>query len=310
MSQQPSERLDVRGAVDLSSFGRPSAPPPGEPGGAPAAGGYVVDTTQDTFQALIEQSTQVPVVVLLWIPTDKEIAALAARLGAIVASYDGALLLARVDVQAYPAVAQAFQVQGVPTVVAVLAGQPVPLFQGAADDAQIREVLDQVVAAAEANGITGRVTAPDAPDADAAPAAPPLPPLHQAAYDAIEAGDLEAAADAYRRALKEDPRDADAAAGLANVELLARTSVMDAAAVRRDGAERPQDVAAQLAVADLDLVGGKVADALSRLLELIGSLDGPDREAVRVRVIDYFAILGNDDPRVPSARRALANALY
>ena len=315
MSQQaPDPRLDVRGAVDLSSFGRPVAPPPGEPGGAPAAGGFVVDTTEATFQQVIEQSMQVPVVVLLWVATDEANARLATTLGRLVDSYEGAMLLARVDVQAYPQIAQAFQVQGVPTAVAVLAGQPVPLFQGAADEDQVRDVLDQVLAAAEANGITGRLTA--APGAAAAEDAsepapePELPPLHQKAYDAIAANDLETAIAAYEQALKENPKDTDAAAGLANVQLLERTSRMTLEDVRRAAADAPDDVQAQLDVADLDLAGGTVEDALGRLLELVARLTGDDRERLRVRLVDYFTILGNEDPRVGPARRALANALY
>ncbi len=315
MSQQaPDPRLDVRGAVDLSSFGRPVAPPPGEPGGAPAAGGFVVDTTEATFQQVIEQSMQVPVVVLLWVATDEANARLATTLGRLVDSYEGAMLLARVDVQAYPQIAQAFQVQGVPTAVAVLAGQPVPLFQGAADEDQVRDVLDQVLAAAEANGITGRLTA--APGAAAAEDAsepapePELPPLHQKAYDAIAANDLETAIAAYEQALKENPKDTDAAAGLANVQLLERTSRMTLEDVRRAAADAPDDVQAQLDVADLDLAGGKVEDALGRLIELVARLTGDDRERLRVRLVDYFTILGNEDPRVGPARRALANALY
>ena len=315
MSQQaPDPRLDVRGAVDLSSFGRPVAPPPGEPGGAPAAGGFVVDTTEATFQQVIEQSMQVPVVVLLWVATDEANARLATTLGRLVDSYEGAMLLARVDVQAYPQIAQAFPVQGVPTAGAVLAGQPVPLFQGAADEDQVRDVLDQVLAAAEANGITGRLTA--APGAAAAEDAsepapePELPPLHQKAYDAIAANDLETAIAAYEQALKENPNDTDAAAGLANVQLLERTSRMTLEDVRRAAADAPDDVQAQLDVADLDLAGGKVEDALGRLIELVARLTGDDRERLRVRLVDYFTILGNEDPRVGPARRALANALY
>lgn len=315
MSQQaPNPRLDVRGAVDLSSFGRPVAPPPGEPGGAPAAGGFVVDTSEATFQQVIEQSMQVPVVVLLWVATDEANARLATTLGRLVDSYEGAMLLARVDVQAYPQIAQAFQVQGVPTAVAVLAGQPVPLFQGAADEDQVRDVLDQVLAAAEANGITGRLTAAPgaAPAEDASQPAPEpeLPPLHQRAYDAIAANDLETAIAAYEQALRENPKDTDAAAGLANVQLLERTSFMTLEDVRRAAADAPDDVQAQLDVADLDLAGGKVEDALGRLIELVARVTGDDRERLRVRLVDYFTILGNEDPRVGPARRALANALY
>lgn len=314
MSQQaPGPDFNVRGAVDLSALSRPSAPPPGEPGGAPAAGGFIIDVTAATFESLIEQSSKLPVVVLLWMPTDEAIAKFATQLGAIVDEFAGQLLLARVDVGENPTIAQAFQVQGVPTLVAVLGGQPVPLFQGIADDAQIRDVFGQLLEAAKNNGITGRLSA----DGDAAPEQAPveepepeLPPLHQAAYDAIEANDFAAAINFYTRALKEDPRDHLAAAGLANVKLLDRVSAMTLAEVRERAAQNPGDLQAQLDVADLDLTGGKVEDALGRLIELVAASAGDERETVRTRLVDFFAILGNEDPRVAPARRALANALY
>ena len=312
MSQQPDPRLDVRGAVDLSSLGRPTAPPPGEPGGAPAAGGNVVDVTTETFGDVVETSTRVPVVVLLWLPTDEAVARFGTALGAVVDRYEGRLLLARADVEAHPQIAAAFQVQGVPSVVALIAGQPVPLFQGILDDEQVAGVLDQVLQAAEANGVTGRLetdgAAPD--DAPAEPEPEPLPPLHQKAYDAIDAGDLDGAIAAYTQALREDPRDALASAGLANVRLLARTATMELAAVRTAAAERPTDLRAQLDVADLDLAGGKVDDALGRLVDLVRTLDTDGKETVRARLVEYFEILGPEDPRVGPARRALASALY
>lgn len=314
MSQQaPGPDFNVRGAVDLSALSRPTAPAPGEPGGAPAAGGFVIDVTAESFEALIEQSAKLPVVVLLWVPTDEAIAKFAAQLGTIVDEFAGQILLARVDVGESPTIAQAFQVQGVPTLVAVLGGQPVPLFQGIAQDAQIRDVFGQLLEAAKNNGITGRVT----PDGGVAPeeaqeeeTEPELPPLHQAAYDAIEANDFAAAINFYTKALREDPRDHLASAGLANVKLLERVSSMSLSEVRDRAAQNPSDVQGQLDVADLDLSGGKVEDALSRLIELVGQSAGDERETIRTRLVEFFAILGNDDPRVPPARRALANALY
>ncbi len=314
MSQPASgPDLNVRGAVDLSALSRPSAPAPGEPGGAPAAGGFVVDVTAQTFESLIEQSKQLPVVVLLWIPTDDAIAKFATQLGAVVDEFSGQILLARVDVKEHPTIAQAFQSEGVPTLVAVLGGQPVPLFQGIADDAQVRDVFGQLLEAAKSNGITGRLPDPNAPDQDPEPTAEPepeLPPLHQAAYDAIEADDFGVAIAAYTQALKEDPRDHLAAAGLANVKLLERVSAMSLAEVRDRAAQQPEDLQAQLDVADLDLSGGKADDALGRLIDLVRDTSDSDRETVRARIVDFFAILGNDDPRVGPARRALANALY
>jgi putative thioredoxin len=175
----------------------------------------------------------------------------------------------------------------------------------------VRQVLDQVLAAAEANGITGRA-APSADDENVTEAEPEpeLPPLHQAAYDAIERDDLDAARAAYEQAIKEDPRDALARAGLAQVGLLDRTRDADLQAARAAAAADPKDLDAQLAVADLDILGGKVEDALGRLIDVLRTTFGPDRERIRLRLVDLFEVVGADDPRVVAARRAMANALY
>ena len=312
MSQPTGPRppLDVRGAVDLSTLNRPATPPPGSPGGLPAPGAYVVDVDEASFPALVQSSTQYPVVVVLWSPRSEASATVAADLASLADEDGGRWQLARIDAEANPQVAQAFQAQSVPTVVAVLAGQPLPLFQGAYPRDQVRAVLDQVLAAAEANGITGRA----APSTGEAPAQeepePELPPLHQAAYDAIERDDLSAATAAYEQALKENPRDALARAGLAQVGLLERTRDADLQAARAAAADDPSDVDAQLAVADLDILGGKVEDAFARLVDVLRTTAGAERERVRVRLVDLFEVIGGEDPRVIAARRAMASALY
>ncbi|MDM7855794.1 tetratricopeptide repeat protein [Cellulomonas alba] len=306
----PRPRLDARGAVDLSALARPATPPPGTPGGLPKPGPYVVDIDEASFADLVQSTTQHPVVVVLWASWSEASVGLAGDLGTLAQQDGGRWQLARIDAEANPAIARAFQAQSVPTVVAVLAGQPLPLFQGALPADQIRQVLDQVLAAAEANGITGRAAAGnDAPPPDAEPE-PELPPLHQAAYDAIELGDYAAAAAAYEQALKENPRDALARAGLAQVGLLERTQDADLQAARSAAAADARDVDAQLAVADLDVLGGKVDDAFARLVDLLRVTFGADRERVRVRLVDLFEVVGGDDPRVVQARRAMANALY
>jgi len=306
----PRPRLDARGAVDLSSLARPTTPPPGSPGGLPAPGAFVVDVDQASFPALVQSSTAHPVVVVLWAAWSEVSTTVAADLASLADEDGGRWLLARIDADANPQIAQAFQAQSVPTVVAVLAGQPLPLFQGAYPRDQVRAVLDQVLAAAEANGITGRA-APNDGDAPAEPEPEPeLPPLHQAAYDAIERDDLAAATAAYEQALKENPRDALARAGLAQVALLDRTRDVDLRAVRDLAAGRPDDVDAQLAVADVDVLGGQVEDAFGRLVDLLRAVAGPERERVRLRLVDLFEVVGGDDPRVVAARRAMASALY
>jgi putative thioredoxin len=252
--------------------------------------------------------------VLLWSARSPSSLDLARELGILAKRAAGGFQLARVDVDANRQVAAAFQVQSLPSVVAVLAGQPVPLFEGSYPADQIAAVLDQLLAAAAANGVTGTAPRGDGDALDAAeepePEEPPLPPLHEEAYDAIERGDLEAAADAYNQALRENPRDAMARAGLAQVGLLQRTHDVDARTARDAAARDPRDVDAQLLVADLDVLGGMVDDAFSRLVDLVRVTAGEERERVRVRLVDLFEVVGAEDPRVGPARRALASALY
>ena len=310
---QPSQsrpRLDVRGAVDLSALSRPATPPPGTPGGLPKPGPYVVDVDEASFPQLVRRSTQYPVVVVLWATWSEVSTGVVAQLAAMSDEDAGAWLLARVDAEANPQIAQAFGTQSVPAVVAVLAGQPVPLFQGAPSQAQVRQVLDQVLAAAKANGLTASVPAGDVPDEDAEPTEPPLPPLHQAAYDALVQGDTATARSSYEQALRQNPRDAMARAGLAQVGLLERTASVDVSAVRAAAAAAPGDVETQLAVADVDLMDGHVDDAFGRLVALVRATQGEERERVRLRLVDLFEVVGGEDPRVVAARRALASALY
>jgi putative thioredoxin len=230
----------------------------------------------------------------------------------LAAEFEGQFLLATVDVDANPQLAQAFQVQSIPSVYAVLKGQPIPLFQGAQPEAQVRQVITELLRGAAANGVTGRVATgePDAEVETEEPVEEELPPHHQAAYDAIEAGDLDAAIAAYQAALYENPADEMARLGLAQVTLLQRTQGADPAAARSAAAVVPADVEAQLLVADLDLLGGHVEDAFTRLIDTVRLTAGPDRERVRVRLVELFDVVGTHDPRVASARLALANALF
>ena len=310
---QPSQsrpRLDVHGAVDLSALNRPATPQPGTPGGLPTPGPYVVDVDEASFADVVRRSTQYPVVVVLWATWSEVSVGVVAQLAAMSDEDAGRWLLARVDAEANPQIAQAFGTQSVPAVVAVLAGQPVPLFQGAPSREQVRQVLDQVLTAAQANGLTSTVTADAVPDEPDQPEEPPLPPLHQAAYDALVQGDLAAARESYEQALTENPRDAMARAGLAQVGLLERTAGIDAATARAAAAAAPGDVDAQLAAADVDLLGGHVEDAFARLIDLVRATRGDERERVRLRLVDLFEVVGGEDATVVAARRALASALY
>ncbi len=314
--------LNLRGAVDLSAFKQRPGPPAGAtagpPGSAPAHQGtdaaanpsLRVEVTEKNFQELVELSAQVPVVFALWAGYSPESAAMLEVLERVINGYGGRLVLGTADVEAFPQLAQAFQVEAVPTAVAVVKGQPVPLFQGGADENQLPPLLDELLKVAAANGVTGAVggASQDDPQEEA-----PLPPLHQAAYDAIETGDYEAAAAAYRQALLEAPADTLAKEGLAQVGLMARVqplTAQDTEALRQQGADEPDNLDVQLSVADLDVSGGHVEDALNRLVAFIGRNFGPERETARLRLLELFDVVGVTDDRVAKARQGLARVLF
>jgi len=302
-----------RGAVDLSAFGH-AAPAPGpaaapaapSPGGAPStAGSWSRAVGQQDFADLMQLSSRVPVVVSLGsarIPASAEIDAV---LAAAVDAQAGRLVLATVDTDREPAIAQAFRIQQVPAVVALLNGQPVPMFQGAAAPEEIRALLEELLQLGVQHGVAGTV-----PPLSQGAEEPALPPLHQKAIEAIDAGDYEAAAAAYRQALAEKPNDTDAQTGLSQVGLLQRTAGLDLQAVRQAAAGEPDGLAEQLAVADLDVVGGHVEDAFARLVAFIGRHAGEEREAARERLVDLYAVVGVQDPRVVKSRQALARVLF
>ncbi|MBG6181740.1 tetratricopeptide repeat protein [Arthrobacter sp. CAN_A1] len=317
----PPSSMNLHGAVDLSALkARADAARTAQQGGSPAPGvpqpaavagagsPYVVEVTEQSFPQLVQLSSQVPVIVDLRAGWSEESSRVTAVLEAITVQLDGRVLLAKVDVEAQPQIAQAFQAQTVPTAVAVLKGQPVPLFEGELPEAQIRSFIDELLKVANTNGVSGSLR--EGAEGETTPEEPPLPPLHQAAFDAIEANDYLAAATAYRQALAEQPADAEAKAGLAQVELMQRLKDVDADTIRQNAADQPDSLESQLAVADLDISGGHVEDGFARIVAFIGRTTGEPREAARVRLIELFDVVGISDPRVAKARGALARALF
>jgi putative thioredoxin len=298
MSNVPVTGANLRGAVDLSSLVRPAAPA----GAAAPAGGLVRDASDATFSEVLELSMTVPVIVEFYGQ------GIVSALGPVIEQYGGRLALVTIDGGLNPQLVQAFQVQEVPTVAAVIGGRPVQLFAGMPPEADVRQVFDQVLQLAAQQGVTGALAADGAEPGE--PVEEPLPPLHQEAYDAITRGDFAAAITAYETAIAQNPRDALAVAGLAQVSLLARLEGATAESVRSAAAQNPTDVDAQLAVADLDVSGGHLEDAFGRLLDLFPALDAAGRTAARTRLLEYFEIAGAEDPRVIAARRRLTMLLY
>ena len=311
----PTLGASLRGAVDLSSLrNRPAPAAPGEE--APAGAGVavpslVLDVTDETFPQVLELSRTVPIVVDLWAEWCGPCKQLSPILEKVVLELGGRVVLAKVDVDANPQLSQAFRAQSIPMVVALVAGQPVPMFTGAVPEQQVRDVFAQLLQLAAQNGVTGSAAVDGEPAGDEEPAAePPLPPLHAEAFEAIEEGDYARAITAYEKALAENPRDAEARAGLGQVRLLDRVQGLDLQAARAAAASAPVDVAAQFAVADLDLAGGHVEDAYGRLLDLFAELPADERTPVRERLLELFALVGDADPRVIAARGRLASLLF
>jgi putative thioredoxin len=257
----------------------------------------------------------VPVVIDFWAEWCEPCKQLSPVLERLAREYNGRFVLAKIDVDANQMLMQQFGIQGIPAVFAVVAGQALPLFQGAAGEQQIRETLDPHVQVAEQRfGLTGLTVDPDAVPgerpAEAEVPAGPYDAMLEAAVRALDSGDLGGAVTAYKNVLSEDPGNPEAKLGLAQAELLRRVQGLDAQKVRQEAAEKPGDVAAQIAAADLDLVGGHVEDAFGRLTDTVRRTAGEDRNSARLRLLELFEVVGAEDPRVTAARRALARALF
>lgn len=301
----------MRGAVDLSALKErpaPARPPASDPisgevvpdGATPTAddgggpeGAVIIDVSEATFQTeVLERSMTTPVIIDFWAEWCEPCKQLSPVLEKLAVEGAGAWVLAKVDVDANPRIAQAFRVQGIPMVFAVVNGQPVDAFTGVVPEAQLRPWINAVLKA-------GGAPVPEVED-----------PQLLAADDALVDGDLDEAERAYKKILAERPADEAAAAGLAQVGLLRRVEGVDPSAALRAADSGPDDIDAQLLAADLEVLAGQAEQAYARLVELVRRVYGDDRTTVRNHLVSLFSVAAPDDPAVAAARRALANALF
>jgi putative thioredoxin len=336
MSDQPLTTGGLRGAIDLTALrSQPSSGAPSASAGAAAAGagassggsgptassatpgvagrtGAVVEGTDANFQEVANASVGVPMLLVLWAAQIPESRDYLDTIVAVAGSYEGRFQVVSVNVEQNPTLLRAFQVQSVPVTIGLIQGQPVPMFAGSQPESALRPVLDEFLGLAVQHGVTGRVDVADAgvDTGEGDEVEEQLPPLHQEAFDSIERGDLEGAVTAYQEALKQNPADADAELGLAQVGLMQRTEGADLQAARAAAAEHPTDVAAQGLVADLDVLGGHVEDAFLRLIDLVRATSGEEREQAKNHLLQLFAVVGSHDERVRKARTALMSALF
>ncbi len=303
------------GAIDLSAFKTPVPAPGGAGPGSAAAGSasaYAVEVDEQNFQGLLEASMTAPVVLVVYSPSRMPASAqLADDLATVAGELEGRIAVGRVNVDQQPGIAQAMQVQSLPMVAMVLQGRLAPLLQDAPPLEELRTLMSQVVQQMATQGMTGRHEPFGDPAVEAEEAVPEqADPRYAAADDALVAGDLETAVAEYQKLVDANPADAEAALGLSRAKLMQRTDGADLVAARAAAAEHPDDVDAQLLVADLDLLGGHVEDAFARLVELVRRSAGADRDRARLHLVELFAVVGNDDPRVLKGRQALASALF
>jgi putative thioredoxin len=308
-AQQARLAATMAGAVDLAAVKArneaaaraQAAPPPSPEAPVGAPGSAVVDVTEATFQAeVLDRSFQVPVVLDLWAEWCGPCKQLSPVLERLAAEGAGAWVLAKVDVDANPTLAQGLRVQGIPAVKAVWQGQLVAEFTGAIPEEQARQFVDELVKATTGGALPG------GPEDDAAFAEDPRLDDAEAA---LERGDLAAAEAAYRSILDAEPDHPEAALALQQVQLFRRAEEAgpDALAVAE---ATPDDVAAQTRAADFLLGTGNIDAAFDRLLEVVARTSGEDRDLARTHLLDLFAVVGDQDPRVGAARRKLTTALF
>lgn len=282
-------------------------------------GELVREVTEENFEAIMELSMQVPVVLDMWAPWCGPCRQLGPILEEAVAEAGGRIVLGKVNVDDSPAIGQAFRVQGIPAVFLLLGGRPAPLFTGAVPATAVKQAFDVVLAEAQKQGITGRVSGQEADSAArtaqtaGAAGAEAEPTELQQAQAKAAAGDFDGALADLEHYLKANPTEAPQVEPLiSQVRLQARSAQQGSesvAGVEHGNAAALTDVPAQLAAADAQMNASDAAGALSRLLAVVSQTAGEDREAARERLVEYFQILG-DDPIVAPMRQKLMTLLY
>jgi len=277
-------------AFDLSSLTKPKVDP-----STPLPGIEV--SVENLSSDILPLSLVRPVIVLMWSPRSKESVDMVNVLGKLEIDYKEAFALARVDIEAHPQVAQAFQTKSIPYAVAIIAEQMVPLFEQAYPEAQVRMVMDKDLTLASEQGI-GPATVEQ------------MQAEEIEAMEALEAGNYVAAEAAYKKWLSRKPSENLAKLGLAQTQLLIRTESLDLKVVIDESTKNPGDISLQLKAADVEIVNGGVEAAFTRLVHAVRATSGDDRARVKDHLLKLFALVDPNDPRLVSARKELASALF
>ncbi|WP_051059227.1 tetratricopeptide repeat protein [Nocardiopsis lucentensis] len=277
---------------------------------------YAVNVDEANFQAeVLERSMSAPVVLAVlagWSEQSKQVESALDRLSS---ASGGNWFLAKLDSEASPQLVQALRVPTTPMIIVAVQGQVMPGPAGPATEEQLRDWLGQVFSALAEQGMLppghpGTVEGEPSAEEAQQPEQPAVDPVDAEAQAALERGDLAAAEAAYAKAVEASPDDVEAKLKLAQVRLVGRLQDVDAGAVRQAAADDPENVAAQCAVADIDMYGGKFEDAFDRLITTVKRTSDDDRNKARTHLLTLFELLPPGDPRVGAARRKLTSALF
>jgi putative thioredoxin len=306
-----SGQIPMRGAIDLGALAQSrKAQSVASDALANAPAGVVVDVNEQDFQQkVIDISKTVPVIVDLWAEWCGPCKQLSPLLEKLAAEYKGRFVLAKIDVDANPRLSQMFQVQSIPAVFAVIGESAGPLFQGAIPEAELRQVIEEVLRIAAEQGVNGTINTEVQEEVAPVIEEEKIDPRLEAAFNAIEKGDFVAANNSYKEMLNQNPADQVALAGLAQVGLLERASKLNPNDVLQKASDR-KDFASQMDLADLELMKGNPGAGFAVLINAIKISSGEDRDKLRARLLELFIVVGDIDPEVIKARRDLASALF
>lgn len=258
-----------------------------------------VDTA--SIRDYLPLSEKIPILMLFVQASDPASESLEKSVTALIQKTAGAMIALVVDATASPELAQAFELNQIPSAYGLLKGQPAPLFVGNQPMEQIQLVISKVLDVAKENGLSGKAVVKE-PEKE-----PELSPTLLAAYAAIDSGNYESAKGQFEKALLENPNDALAEAGLAQVKLLIRLEGKELAGII---SAEVQSEASILEKADALIATGNAGAGFELLLELFGRTAKDQREPIRLRLVEMFLVAGNDNPDVVAARKALSLMLF